>query len=128
MVLLGDMFTVSSRTLTESGEDFQIHLNAQHFIYKAHFPGEPITPGVCILQMCMELLSEHIGQKLSLLCAKNVKYLKIIVPDQTADLVVRVQKVQMLESEGTEPVVKAQITVLWEDEIYTKLSLECVKK
>lgn len=128
MVLLDNLFSVTSRTLTDGGEEFRVHLNADHFIYRAHFPGEPITPGVCILQMCLELLSVHVGRPLVLSCAKNVKYLKIIVPDRTPDLVVAVQKVQQDSSGPMGSVTKAQIVVSWEAEAYTKLSLECVEK
>lgn len=125
MVLLDELYTISSRTLADGGGEFAVHLNADHFIYQAHFPGEPITPGVCILQMCVELLSEYVGRKLTLQCAKNVKYLKIIVPTQTPDLVVSIRKVQQENSESMGTITKAQIVVSSEAEPYTKLSLEC---
>ena len=55
MILLNDFFQI-----VESGVDpksgqliFKVRLNASHVIYKAHFPGMPITPGVCIIQMCV---------------------------------------------------------------------------
>ena len=58
MKLLNDLYSIISRTDGEGRCDFTIELNPQHFIYKAHFPGEPITPGVCIMQIAKELLEE----------------------------------------------------------------------
>ena len=57
MRLNGDFYRIESRledrTLGQSG--FKVILNPDHLIYKAHFPGQPVTPGVCILQIIQEL-------------------------------------------------------------------------
>lgn len=55
-------------------------LNASHEIYKAHFPENPITPGVCLLQIALELLNLKFERDLRLVQAKNIKYLKVINP------------------------------------------------
>lgn len=49
-------------------------------IYKAHFPGFPVTPGVCIVGMAVELASALVGRKLSLTDAKDVKFVTPIFP------------------------------------------------
>lgn len=70
-------------TETESGDDTfttKVKLNESHEIYKAHFPGNPITPGVCLLQMALELLNAKFERDLRFIYAKNIKYLKIINP------------------------------------------------
>ncbi len=59
----------------------RIELNAGHDIFKGHFPGEPIVPGVCLLQMAKEILEERLKVKLQLIKAPNVKYLSIVNPD-----------------------------------------------
>lgn len=68
---------------TESVEDtFRavVKLNGSHEIYKAHFPGNPITPGVCLLQIALELLNDKFDRNLRLIKAKKIKYLKVISP------------------------------------------------
>ena len=80
MKLLNSLYRIVSESVTESGRDYNIVLDAEHFIYKAHFPGEPITPGVCIMQIAVELLSLHCGQNLVIETVKNIKFLKIISP------------------------------------------------
>ena len=49
MKLIDSLYKVISDTRSETGHVYSIELDPEHFIYKAHFPGEPITPGVCIL-------------------------------------------------------------------------------
>lgn len=49
-------------------------------IYKAHFPGFPVTPGVCIVGMAVELASALTGRILSLAEAKDIKFVTPIFP------------------------------------------------
>lgn len=59
-----------------------ITLNAAHDIFKGHFPGNPIVPGVCMMQMIKEVLENHLGKKLKLVKADNIKFLSFINPEQ----------------------------------------------
>lgn len=63
-----------------AGAEFTIRLNPEHKIYRAHFPGDPITPGVCIIQIGLELLGLALGCGLELCRVKNVKFLSILRP------------------------------------------------
>ena len=65
---------------SRSNTSFRLRLNPEHFIYQAHFPGEPITPGVCILQIGKELLAELLQESLEITHVKNVKFLSVISP------------------------------------------------
>ena len=58
MKLRDSLYTIVSEFKGDGRHDFNIKLDPEHFIYKAHFPGEPITPGVCIMQIAKELLEE----------------------------------------------------------------------
>ncbi len=122
MKLLNDLYSIISRTSGEGGCDFTIALNPQHFIYKAHFPGEPITPGVCIMQIAKELLEEAVSQQLTLSCVKNIKFLRIISPSEITVLDYSLTKIV---TEGD--TVKVQVNVLSGEDVYAKLSLVCQK-
>lgn len=50
-------------------------------VYAAHFPGKPITPGVCMIGAVVELLSQAAGQALSLVKVNNIKYISMMTPD-----------------------------------------------
>lgn len=120
MKLQNSLFTVLSHTVTENRHDFNIRLDAEHFIYKAHFPGEPITPGVCIMQIALELMEEAAEKKLEVKCVKNVKFLRIITPQEVTDVCYSLQKLTIEEN-----TVKCQITVSAGTDVYAKLSLIC---
>ena len=120
MKLLNSLYSIVSESVTESGRDYNIVLDAEHFIYKAHFPGEPITPGVCIMQIAVELLSLHCGKPLAVDTVKNIKFLKIISPAEIPGVCFSVSKVEAEDSK-----VKAQVSVSGGGETYAKLSLIC---
>lgn len=50
-------------------------------VYKGHFPGKPITPGVCMIGAVIEMLSQATGSNLCLAKANNIKYLSMMSPD-----------------------------------------------
>ena len=60
-------------------------------IYQGHFPGWPITPGVCLVQIALELMEEMAGQaghdgKVRLVGAKNIKFTSPIIPTEGTEL------------------------------------------
>ena len=82
MKLNGDLFRIESRMegLPEGQSGFNVILNPDHLIYKAHFPGQPVTPGVCILQMLQELLSVEMDKQLFIKNIKNAKFISMMSP------------------------------------------------
>lgn len=77
MILLNNFFSIEER---QEGR-CKVSLNESHEIYKAHFPGDPITPGVCIVQMATEILQEMTGERLSVCEIKRIKYLGMVKPN-----------------------------------------------
>ncbi|MHB8208513.1 hypothetical protein [Mucilaginibacter sp.] len=57
-----------------------ITLNAGHPIFKGHFPGQPVLPGVCMMQMVKEITEVYIDKKIQLQKARELKFLSIIDP------------------------------------------------
>ena len=60
-------------------------------VYRGHFPGYPITPGVCLVEIALELIAEMAGQaghdgKVRLVGAKNIKFTSPIIPDEGTEL------------------------------------------
>lgn len=50
-------------------------------IFAVHFPGHPILPGVCIMQMVVEHAERTMGCQLVPTAAKDVKFLVPVTPD-----------------------------------------------
>jgi 3-hydroxyacyl-[acyl-carrier-protein] dehydratase len=80
MILKDNLFTIKSQCVSENKADFRVALHAENFIYKAHFPGNPITPGVCLVQIVVELFSALQGADFSIKTLKNVKFTAPISP------------------------------------------------
>ena len=55
-------------------------LNPQHPIFEGHFPNNPITPGVCMMQIIKNLTEEITEHKLFLAKTTNVKFMALINP------------------------------------------------
>lgn len=122
MKLLDSLYSIVDEVVSEVEHSYTIKLNPEHFIYAAHFPGEPITPGVCIMQIAQELLQLHVGHPIEISSVKNIKFLHIISPLETPVVSYSLQKIVC---DGGE--VKAQVSVLSNEVVFAKLSLVCQK-
>lgn len=76
MMLEGVLYEVVSR---EEGSA-AVRLLPDSAVYAAHFPGYPITPGVTIVQMALELM----GRRLS--GAKDIKFVEPVLPSASGTL------------------------------------------
>ena len=91
MKLINDLFEVLGTTVNDIGFNSTIELNSSHIIYKGHFPGHPVTPGVIQMQIVHELLEDHFSMKLKLIAVSQCKFLKILNPEETSRLVVKIE-------------------------------------
>ena len=118
MQFLDELFFLQSIETTENGFTALLRCNHEHLIFQAHFPGNPITPGACLLQTAGEVLQRQLGRPLYLKSSKNIKYLNMLIPAE--DKKVRFVFSNLAESE-TE--CKAQVVIADEVSVYTKMSL-----
>lgn len=118
MILKDSLYKI--KTLSSESKTFGIELLGDCFIYKAHFPGHPITPGVCIIQIAGELLEELIGFPVRLSSVSNAKFLAVINPEQTPRINYMFKKVVYSEPSQS---IKVSITVVNDNITFTKLSL-----
>ncbi|MBO9693332.1 3-hydroxyacyl-ACP dehydratase [Chryseobacterium sp.] len=120
--ILTDFYTLTSYEKTEDGKfTVYIHLNKDHDIFKGHFPGNPVTPGVCMMQIIKELTEELTGSKLFLKTASNVKFMAIINPFETPDLQLQLD----IDENGED--VKVKNTTSFGETIALKLSVSYKK-
>jgi 3-hydroxyacyl-[acyl-carrier-protein] dehydratase len=57
-----------------------LSLNPGHRIFEGHFPGQPVVPGVCMMQIMKELLEREKGIRIRLLDSEFAKFLSLINP------------------------------------------------
>ncbi|MDD4589307.1 MAG: hydroxymyristoyl-ACP dehydratase [Parabacteroides sp.] len=85
-MLNNHLYTVVCSEKQETLYYVEVALNPENIIYKSHFPGKPITPGVCIIQMLKELVEMIKKQSYMIFEVKNVKFLKIIDPIENSPI------------------------------------------
>ncbi|WP_018630585.1 hypothetical protein [Niabella aurantiaca] len=87
-MLKNDLYTVISFEDNAGSVAAAIGLNAGHKIFEGHFPGQPVLPGVCMIQIVKELTEEATGKKLFLAEAAQCKFLSMVDPQKTPELTV----------------------------------------
>ncbi|MDR1553770.1 MAG: hypothetical protein LBS69_09965 [Prevotellaceae bacterium] len=80
MILKDKFFTIEKQNLANDKAYFRIKWNVENSIYKAHFPNNPITPGVCLIQTAVELFSILKGIDFNIKTLKNVKFTAPVNP------------------------------------------------
>jgi len=63
------------------GSGFTLRLLPGSAIYEGHFPGNPVTPGVCQVGIVQELLQRLRGVLLTLREVKNLKFVDVLRPE-----------------------------------------------
>ncbi len=79
-MLKDDFFKILELVSKDNKVKSKIKLNENHAIFEGHFPGTPIVPGVCQIQIVGEIASEVLQQKLMLQQARNIKFTHVIDP------------------------------------------------
>jgi 3-hydroxyacyl-[acyl-carrier-protein] dehydratase len=89
--LINDFFKVLETSVSETSFITAIELNPGHIVYSGHFPGHPVTPGVIQLQIVHELLEKYFCENLKLISMPRCKFLKILNPNETSQIVVHIE-------------------------------------
>ncbi|ANH84072.1 3-hydroxyacyl-ACP dehydratase [Niabella ginsenosidivorans] len=82
--MLNDRLYTISRFEEQAGKiSATIMLNTGHKIFEGHFPGQPVLPGVCMIQIIKELTEKATGKTLLLNEAAQCKFLSMVDPAKT---------------------------------------------
>ena len=120
MILKNSLYTIADKKMEGSGIFYQILLDKNHFIYKAHFPNEPITPGVCIIQVAKELLEDYLHEEYEISYIKNIKFLSVLSPLSTPSVAYVFDKITILPETNE---CKTQVQVQQDNVLFAKLSI-----
>ncbi|QEC69453.1 3-hydroxyacyl-ACP dehydratase [Panacibacter ginsenosidivorans] len=80
MLLENNFYTIESFANEEGIAKATIAINASHKIFEGHFPGAPVVPGVCMMQIIKEFLEKALAGETRLSKADHLKFLAIINP------------------------------------------------
>lgn len=115
-MLIEELYSIQSFNQTDGFVEASVQLNKDHEVFKGHFPGNPIMPGVCTIQLVKELTEKAIGKELFLSITSNVKFMAIINPEKNDTIQV---VLNISEEAGT---VKVKNTVSFDDTLALKLN------
>ena len=119
---LKDFYTVNNVAVVENLTTANITINKDHDIFKGHFPGNPVTPGVCMMQIIKELTEGVVGKKLRMQSSSNIKFMAIINPEKTPDLEL------ILDISETEEGYKVKNTTKFDETVALKLTSNFIQK
>ncbi len=115
-MLTDTFYTVISHDYHPGQIQAAIRFNREHPIFSGHFPQLPVVPGVCMMQIVREIISQYKSEKYTLSSAANIKFLSVINPDEHT--VVNVDIRYLEEASG----LKVDASIFFEDVVFFKLA------
>jgi 3-hydroxyacyl-[acyl-carrier-protein] dehydratase len=89
-MLIPHFYSVKEFNFTDNQLKAIIELNPEHDVFKGHFPNNPVTPGVCMLQILKELSEQATNTNLFIKECSNVKFMALINPAVNAVLAITI--------------------------------------
>lgn len=117
-MLLNDLYFIDQHLSTESEARFSISLNKKHLIFDGHFPGQPVLPGVCQMEICHELINKTFERKINLIQASSVKFLSFIDPNKNSSFDLKLNWIKENE------LVNVDAQIFCNDLIFLKLKAQ----
>ena len=105
-MLYPDFYTIVNQTSTDNYIEVLVRLNPKHFIFDAHFPDNPITPGICTLQIVREIYSKKVEKELLLHKIKSMKFNRPMIPTEQELFTF---KIDFVEEEGKSHHLKVEV-------------------
>lgn len=80
--------------ISEESVEAEITVDRDSPVYAGHFPSNPLTPGVCQVQMLSDVLQEHLGMPLMISAARSIKFTAPHNPEDHTllDLVIKLDR------------------------------------
>jgi 3-hydroxyacyl-[acyl-carrier-protein] dehydratase len=94
-----------------------IKVNENHDVFKGHFPGNPVMPGVCMMQIIKEISEQITECSLFMQTLTNVKFMALINPFVSSELLLELEI--SITDEG---LVKVKNSTYFNETIALKLS------
>ena len=119
IMLIKDYYTIENVSKKDDGTTcFHICLRSDSTIYEGHFPGEPVSPGVCNIQMIKECAEQVAGKSLLLNNLQQCRLTTLVTPILHPQVEVTI----LLEEKGDAYKLKA--TIGKGEEVYLDLKAE----
>jgi len=105
-MLEGAFFYIRMLDTADNTVRATLELNAAHAIFRGHFPGQPVVPGVCMMQMTKEIIERVLGRETRLVMAAQLKFLAVLTPGDSHPLLM---ELTLMPRDKGETGVEAQL-------------------
>lgn len=79
-MLLNNLYTIQTLSETDNQLQATILLKPDHAIFSGHFPGQPVLPGVCMMEMVAEVTGAFMKGSYRISGGPLIKFLRMIDP------------------------------------------------
>lgn len=82
-MLTGELFEIQ-KTINPTEDEYCISFrcNSAHPVFKGHFPGNPVLPGVTMVQFVRESMERIFNKTFQLVQSKNIKFVNVVNPEK----------------------------------------------
>jgi len=120
---MSNFFAITTFENNDGIINASVAIDAAHPIFDGHFPGQPVVPGVCLVQIITELSGKACGKKLQLQKAGDIKFLSVV--DPVKDNVLRAEIKYSFAEDG---VLHATAALDQEDRVCLKMKGSFIEK
>jgi len=122
-MLKNDFFYIQSLSDDQGLISAVVRFDPSHKIFDGHFPGQPVVPGVCMMQTIKEIVETARDGSFFLQKADIVKFLSVIVPNKNDAIQA---EIKYTGAEGE--MLKFEARLFKDDVIYLKFKGEFAKQ
>lgn len=110
---------VDEKNINENSFNYQISLISECPIYRVHFPGKPITPGACLIEIAKELIEVYLNRTVKLTVAANVKFINMLDPG-----IYKLVNFLFIVKDQESPIFKVDLVIQYEEVVFAKMILQ----
>jgi len=97
MIRMNPVYTITLTSSCDSTFTATVKFNASHPVFSGHFPGQPVVPGVLLMEIAASATRQFTGKELIIKEASVIKFIRIIDPRKDNEVML---DVALTEEEG----------------------------
>jgi 3-hydroxyacyl-[acyl-carrier-protein] dehydratase len=113
---MSNLFSLHNFQSTPGSIKVQVRFDPSHSVFAGHFPGQPVVPGVFLVEIVRSAVSEVVGKQVQVIEATNLKFMQMVDPDRNPVLLLDCSFVK--EEEG---ILKVDATFSAGDLLFAKM-------